>query len=183
MERENHTAAGQPQRFLPTDTQRRLESQKRMFARHLLTTNDPILAGKRTFPKENGKAIQAAEGWISDPIVEHECERLKRVDDDVSATKLPSKDEYAKFLWKNAKSAKTSDEKWKFAKLFAETKGFLEKPIDSTAEKQEIPVNKVMVVPSADSRKEWEDQISDQQDNLRKRAESMASDLGIEMDV
>ena len=60
--------------------------------------------------------------------------------------------------------------------------GFLEKPVDSTAEKQEMPVNKVMVVPSSDNRKDWEDQISDQQDNLRKRAESMASDLGIEMD-
>ena len=60
--------------------------------------------------------------------------------------------------------------------------GFLEKPVDSTAEKQEMPVNKVMVVPSSDNRKDWEDQISDQQDNLRKRAESMASDIGIEMD-
>ena len=60
--------------------------------------------------------------------------------------------------------------------------GFLEKPVDSTAEKQEMPVNKVMVVPSSDNRKDWEDQISDQQDNLRKRAERMASDIGIEMD-
>ena len=182
MARENHTAAGQPQRFLPTDTQRRLESQKRMFARELLSTNDPTLAAKRIFPKENAKAIHAAETWISDPVVEHECERLKRVDDDISTTKLPSKEEFAKFLWKSGKSAKNSDEKWKFSKLLAETMGFLEKPVDSTAEKQEMPVNKVMVVPSSDNRKDWEDQISDQQDNLRKRAERMASDIGIEMD-
>lgn len=173
---------GHGRRFLQTEPQKLQEAKKREFARQLLQCNDPTLAGKRIFPKENAKAIQAAETWISDPIVEHECERLKRKDEDISATKLPSKDEYAKFLWKSAKSAKTSDEKWKFAKLFAETKGFLEKPIDSTAEKQEIPVNKVMVVPSAGNRKDWEDEISDQQDNLRKRAESMASDIGIEMD-
>lgn len=161
--------------MFPALTEDKVKELKAKFAAALLRNPEQaFMAGQEVFGADTGKALYVAQNWIND--------------DDVLAAKtlllkshgarafLPTKEEYAREVWKTATDPKTpSDDKKYLLSLYGDIMGYKQ-----MAEKPGVNVNvmqqSVMVVKDHGSDDDWERAAQAQQAALT-RGKTTAADV------
>lgn len=155
--------------------QRNESEEKAAYAALLLKERDPFKAALQLFPDNTNRALWVANHWPIDAEVKAEQERLMGEDDGSSF--LPSKAELARDIWQRMQGTTlangvtippTPEEYAKLAKLYADVRGFIEKP------QTNVNVNnitqRVVEVPVFQSESEWENAAARQQRELLENA-------------
>jgi hypothetical protein len=143
---------------------------KSKFAFELLRANvtDSIGAFKialSIFPNDTGVALRVANEWVKDPIVIAEQQRL--ADELGELAFLPTKIDLSRAIWEKANKEYTCTEDFtKLMRLYAEVRGFIEKPT-TNIQNNLISNNKVMIVTDHGNDNEWETKLKEQQRVLR----------------
>jgi hypothetical protein len=139
---------------------------KRLFAAALL--REPVhvfAAAQQVFGSDAGRALYAASMWLNDPDVL--AEKTKLLKDKGARSFLPSKEDYARELWKLAMDSRTPiEDKRGFLSLFGDAMGYKE-----TLQKNMggVTVNnnsRVMIVRDFGDDDAWEAQAAAQQHKL-----------------
>lgn len=116
-------------------------------------------------PDDVATVAEMATTWPRDPFVKSEIARLKAEQQDEDS--LPTKSDLARRVWEmTAASDATIDEKIKAAKLYAEIRNFIEKPVQGNGQVATIP--SVMIVREHATDDDWEKAMAAQQDDLMK---------------
>lgn len=151
--------------------------EKAAYAALLLKERDPFKAALQLFPDNTNRALWVANHWPNDAEVKAEQSRLSEEEGD---SFLLSKREFLQDIEARMKGTTypngtvvptTAEEYAKLAKLYAETRGFIEKP--QTNVNVTTNVQRVVEVPVFQSESEWEAAAARQQrellDNARTR--------------
>ncbi len=155
--------------------QRNESEEKAAYAALLLKERDPFKAALQLFPDNTNRALWVANHWPIDAEVKAEQERLMGEDDGSSF--LPSKAELARDIWQRMQGTTlangvaippTPEEYAKLAKLYADVRGFIEKP--QTNVNVTTNVQRVVEVPVFQSESEWENAAARQQRELLENA-------------
>lgn len=155
--------------------QRNESEEKAAYAALLLKERDPFKAVLQLFPDNTNRALWVANHWPIDAEVKAEQERLMGEDDGSSF--LPSKAELARDIWQRMQGTTlangvtippTPEEYAKLAKLYADVRGFIEKP--QTNVNVTTNVQRVVEVPVFQSESEWENAAARQQRELLENA-------------
>lgn len=149
--------------------------EKAAYAALLLKERDPFKAALQLFPDNTNRALWVANHWPNDAEVKAEQERLIGVDD--GASFLPSKAELARDIWQRMQGTTlpsgvvippTPEEYAKLAKLYADVRGFIEKP--QTNVNVTTNVQRVVEVPVFQDESSWEAAAARQQRELLNNA-------------
>lgn len=138
------------------------DALKLRFAKAYARNPKDAYAAARTIEADYGKAQHMASNWPSDPIVLEYLAEQSEVDPD----KLPTKDEFAAELLKQARETNSSAVKLDYMKLFATVMGYVEKPREATTNVNVAVVNKVMRVPRSRTDDEARERIAANQARL-----------------
>jgi len=140
------------------------EECKTAFAVELLKNPaDAFKAALQVFPDDTGLALRAAHTWPKDPFVLAEQERI--TSEEGEGAFLPGKAELCRKIWERLqKDYVVTEDFVKIAKLYAEVRGFIEKP--NTNIVTNVVTNKVMVVKDLGTNDEWEMKAERQQREL-----------------
>lgn len=139
---------------------------KEKFARLLLKEpSDPFAIAIKVFPDDTKKALRIANEWPSDPEILAMQEKLTEEEGELAF--LPTKGQLAREVWNMMHDKYTDAATFaKLGKLYAEIRGFVEKPQTSVTTNVQQVANKVMVVRESVSDAEWERKLLDQQTRL-----------------
>ena len=126
--------------------------------------DEPFKAGLEVFGADTGRALYVAQNWINDAFVEQEKARLLQTKG--ARAFLPTKEEYAREVWKLAMAERTDPEtKRHLMSLYGDIMGYkqqAEKPgINVTVNQQ-----RVMVYKDHGSDEDWERKAAAHQYNL-----------------
>lgn len=138
---------------------------KRRFAELILKTpGDPFPSALAIFPDNIQRAMHAAMQWPNDPEVLNILSELKGDVGEMGF--LPTKADLGRLVWDmaNNKSIETED-RLKAAKLYAEIRGFVEKPAQGP--NVVVNQNRVMIVESHGNDDEWSAKLAQQQRTLK----------------
>jgi hypothetical protein len=116
-------------------------------------------------PTNFGIAAWIMHNWMGDPVVEREMLRLKAEDDSDGLNFLPGKAQAAKAIWDKAQSCNDPETFGKLMKLYAEYRGFIEKPGASSVVVN-VPQPRVMIVKDHGTDEEWAAKVAEQQARL-----------------
>ena len=141
-----------------------LKNNKRRFAELLVKNQDsPTMAALALFPDDEEMFAEAAANWIHDPEVIKAYEEAKQAnktnDDD-----LLTKSQLAREVEKRLQAAEKPTEYTQLARLYAELRGFIEKPQPSTNVNVAIP--KAIEIPVYGNSEDWEKTAQKQQRGL-----------------
>lgn len=133
----------------------------------LYTANggDSFAATLVLFPGETDTALLMSHMMPRDPLVQEALGALTTNEDDAL---LPTKNMFSRKIWQKLDTAENVDEYQKLAKLYAEVRGFIEKP--SNTQTVTVVVPKCIEIPKASSDEEWEKQAAKQQAALMKHS-------------
>lgn len=126
---------------------------------------DKFGAARRVFANDDeiGKAAEIAAKWPNDEFVIAELARLRELNDSEAA--LPSKADLARMAWDmGSNKAAEYEDRIKALKLYADIRGFIEKPDNTPKDIGALP--SVMVVREYASEADWEAKMQQQQDDL-----------------
>ncbi len=134
--------------------------------------DDAFKAGVDVFGADTGRALYAAQNWINDAFID--AEKIRLLKEKGARAFLPSKEEYAREVWKLANEARTPiEDKRHLMALFGDIMGY-----KTQAEKAGVNVNitqnKVMIVKDHGSDAEWERKAAAQQHRLTNGATDVA---------
>lgn len=139
---------------------------KTRFAEELLRNPDqPFLAAQAVFGTDTGKALYISSNWLNDPFVEDEKIRLVKAKGQRAF--LPTKEDYAREVWRLAMAERTPiEDKRYLLSLYGDVMGYKQR-----AEQPGIAVNvnnhnRVMIVKDHGSDADWELQAQRQQHRL-----------------
>ena len=145
---------------------------KKLFAESLMRhPKDPFKAALEVFPDNTQKALWAANYWPNDAEVISFKNRIKESSDEFSF--LPSKAELAHDIWMRMHGegyvagkviSIGADDYAKLAKLYADVRGFIEKP--QTTINTNVVAPKVIEVPVYNNADKWEKDAAKQQTDL-----------------
>ena len=113
------------------------------FAKYLLKLGDSFQAAREIYPNDLSLALRVSNEWPEDPVVLTAKEDLKGETND-GLDLLPTKTDMCASVWRKAHDENTSpDEYTKMMRLYAESRGFIEKPsaninIDNSTKKIDI---------------------------------------------
>jgi hypothetical protein len=148
------------------------ESQEKVaYAGLLLKERDPFKAALSLFPNNTNRALWVANHWPVDPEVKEAQAKLTAEGGEMGF--LPDKAELARDIWERMQGTKTADgrtisptadEYSKLAKLYADVRGFIEKPQNNQNVTVVIP--KAIEVPTHGTNEEWEQAAAKQQQDL-----------------
>lgn len=148
------------------------DEEKAAFAIGLLKQpNEPFKVALSIFPDNTNRALWVAHHWPNDPAVKAEQKRV--ADDDNAGDFLPSKGDLARAIWQKMEGSTNSEGRVivpimedyvKLAKLYAEVRGFIEKPGTGPAVNVIIP--RAIEVPTHGTNDEWEAAAERQQREL-----------------
>lgn len=79
---------------------------------------------------------------------------------------LPTKAEYAIKLWERMVGADTDDSYQKLAKLYADVRGFIDKPVDTNIQNVTVVTPRCIEMPTHGSDDDWERKAAEQQTAL-----------------
>lgn len=139
--------------------------QKAAFAVQLLKNpNDPFRAALVVVPNDTRFALHIATYWVNDPeVLSFKDDLLK---EDGEQAFLPDKAALLRAVWDRAHKPGVDDTDFaRLAKLYAEVRGFVEKPGVNINTHTNID-NRVMVVTNMGTVDEWETKLINQQRNL-----------------
>ena len=142
------------------------EELKAEFARLLLQTpDDPFKAALALFPENTNRALRVANEWPRDLAVVEARKEL--VEDEGEDAFLPGKAHLARSIWDRMHKETTDTENFaKLGKLYADVRGFIEKPQTNIQNNIQNTTNKVMVIRESSTSDEWETNLRKQQDRL-----------------
>lgn len=137
---------------------------KRAFAlAWLRQPDDAFKAACEIWPNDTQKALKASSFWVRDPEVIAERERL--LDEHGEEAFLPSKHDLAREIWKLTQDGLRED-RIKAMKLYAEVRGFIEKPQTNVNVDNSKTTHNVMLVAMPASIEEWQQKAVAQQKQL-----------------
>lgn len=153
-------------------TEENKESQeKATYAGLLLKERDPFKAALALFPNNTNRALWVANHWPNDPEVIEAKAALVQEGGNMSF--LPDKAELARDIWERMQGTTTADGRTipptpddyaKLAKLYADVRGFIEKPQNN--QNVTVVVPKAIEVPTHGSNEDWEQAAAKQQQDL-----------------
>ena len=156
-------------------TDERNESEeKAAYAALLLKERDPFKAALQLFPDNTNRALWVANHWPNDDEVKAEQTRLSNEEGD---SFLLSKREFLQDIEQRMRGTvypngavipPTPEEYAKLAKLYADVRGFIEKP--QTNVNVTTNVNRVVEMPVFANENEWEAEAARQQRELLENA-------------
>ena len=156
-------------------TDERNESEeKAAYAALLLKERDPFKAALQLFPDNTNRALWVANHWPNDDEVKAEQTRLSNEEGD---SFLLSKREFLQDIEQRMRGTvypngavipPTPEEYAKLAKLYADVRGFIEKP--QTNVNVTTNVNRVVEMPVFANESEWEAEAARQQRELLENA-------------
>lgn len=136
--------------------------EKAAFAALLIRyPKEPFKAALELWPLDVSLALRRSNEWPNDKAVLAELKRLRNEGDDMEM--LPGKSELAIEVWNKMQDC-SADDFAKLAKLYAELRGYIEKPSPST--NVNVFTQKCIEVPTLGSNQEWEDAVAKQQTEL-----------------
>jgi hypothetical protein len=137
--------------------------QKEKFAKALKELGDPFKAALSVcdgMPTQH--ALKMSVDWPHDAEVKAFIKALK--DKEESIDNLPSKKDLAEAIWHKMEKCPFPDDYAKLAKLYAEVRGFIEKPDNKPV--VNINQNRVMVVKDLGDEEDWQVKAERQQREL-----------------
>lgn len=139
---------------------------KEKFSRLLLKEpSDPFAVALKVFPDDTKRALWVANNWPSDPEVLSLQE--KATEDEGELAFLPTKGQLCRDVWEKMQDKFTDPDTYvKLGKLYAEVRGFIEKPQMAVTTNVQNVTNKVMIVRESGSDAEWERKLLEQQTRL-----------------
>lgn len=153
--------------------------EKAEYAALLLKERDPFKAALALFPENTNRALWIANHWPKDDVVKAEQTRINAEIGEMGF--LPGKGDLARDIWQRMQGTTlpngvtvppTPEEYAKLAKLYADVRGFIEKPQTNVSVNNNI-TQRVVEMPVFASEGEWEAQAAKQQrellDNARTR--------------
>jgi len=149
--------------------------EKAAYAALLLKERDPFKAALALFPNNTNRALWVANHWPNDAEVKAEQARLTEEAGDMAF--LPGKADLARDIWQRMQGTTlpngvtippTPEEYAKLAKLYADVRGFIEKP--QTNVNVTTNVNRVVEMPVFANESEWEAEAARQQRELLENA-------------
>lgn len=149
---------------------------KQAYARYIYgkpaTPEARFHAARQLYPSQEtvGFALTVASDWPDDPIVIAELDRLASEDEQ----DLPNKAKLARDIYNLADDgSKSVDDRLKAYKLYAEVRGFIEKPAPiGNVNNNYVDNRKVMLIPPSPPIDEWEQGAVNQQAKLVSDASS-----------
>lgn len=139
--------------------------EKAAYAALLLKERDTFKAALSLFPNNTNRALWVANHWPNDAEVKAEQKRLTDEGGDMAF--LPGKGDLARDIWQRMQGT-TPEEYAKLAKLYADVRGFIEKP--QTNVNVTTNVNRVVEMPVFANESEWEAEAARQQRELLENA-------------
>lgn len=148
--------------------------EKAAYAALLLKERDPFKAALQLFPDNTNRALWVANHWPNDVEVRAEQNIINKENPDSA---LLSKREFLQDIEQRMKGLPlaggvsvppTTEEYAKLAKLYADIRGFIEKPQTNLNVVNNIP--RVVEMPVFSSESEWENAAARQQRKLLKNA-------------
>lgn len=138
---------------------------KKHFAKMLLKSpGDPFAVALQLFPEDTKKALKVAVQWPADPIVLDFKEELTQDGEELDF--LPTKADLARCIWDTMQRERiTADDFAKLGKLYAEVRGFIEKPQTNVQINNNMD-HKVIVVKDLGTNDDWEKKAASQQQKL-----------------
>lgn len=132
-----------------------IEKVKRAFAAALLKTPmDPVRAAASVEPRSAYVNFILAN-WQFDPDVQEYMRQLR--EDKGAEAAIPSKEEFAAQLYKDANECRDKSTKLDYMKLFAEVMGFKVKPAETIINNNNTVDNRrVVMMPPPPSIDDWE---------------------------
>ena len=109
--------------------------------------SNALKACMQLWPREPQKALRMSAKLMNNDMVK---EQIKEAETNALST-LPSKAQYAMKLWQKMEDANSDDAYHKLSKLYAEVRGFIEKPIDSQAANVVVIAPRCIEIPPAPS--------------------------------
>lgn len=142
------------------------EELKAEFAKLLLKTpNDPFKAALLLFPDNTSRALRVANEWPADPEVM--AAQAELLEEDGELAYLPTKADFARKIWDKMDEERLAPEDFaKLGKLYADVRGFIEKPQTNINTNVNNVTNRVMVVRESQSDADWEAKLRKQQEDL-----------------
>lgn len=151
---------------------------KTLFAEALLRSPDkPLKAGQDVFGANMGRALYAAQCWVSDPeLLAIQTALLEEAGGERAF--LPSKEVVARSLWEKAHDNRTSVEEYtRLMELYCKLMSFLERPAAAApGGGTTINARNVLVVPIAASEDAWEAGAMAQQQALARLGDDTVVD-------
>lgn len=143
---------------------------KTVYALKLLEVSDPFVAALALFPDNTEKALFIASQWAGLPEIKEIQSGILSKDEFAG---VPTRSGLAKDIWDKMQGSNvggmlikpTIDEYVKLAKLYAEVRGYIEKP-STTINNNNVIAPRVIEVPIAENLDEWEIAASKQQSEL-----------------
>lgn len=137
---------------------------KDAFANALLRTADPWKAACIVFGNDTARALECSQSWPSDLyVLSRQAELLDTMGEDAF---LPTKAMTLRRIWETAESSTDRKDKIAAFKLYAEVRGYIEKPGDKININNHITSNRVMIVKDHGSNEDWENTAANQQMKL-----------------
>lgn len=139
---------------------------KAKFARLLLKEpGDPFAVALKVFPNDTKHALWVANNWPADPEVTDLQEKAE--EDEGELAFLPTKGQLCRGIWDKMNDKYTDADTYaKLSKVYAEVRGFIEKPQVAVTTNVQNVTNKVMIVRETGSDIEWERKLALQQASL-----------------
>lgn len=145
------------------------DDKKREFALRLLEARgDAHAAALRCEPYDVPTRLYLLTECPGDPLVRAEMDRI--VAEQGQAAFLPDKDELAAAIFERARKAKSDDDAFKGFKLYADVRGYIEKPGTTIDNRTLVDNRSVVVVKDFGSDDEWEAKLKAQQTRLIEQA-------------
>lgn len=126
--------------------------------------NDYFAAALELYPGDTSKALLIMRDWPTDPIVIDA--KFAKLEDVGELAMLPDKAMLARKVWDLLDRTEMEPEEFvKVAKLYAEIRGYIEKPGLTVNNNTQVN-NRVMVIKDLGTDAEWESTAAAQQRNL-----------------
>ena len=162
-----------PARVVETDEE--ILAKKERFAELMLRENEPFKVALILYPDDTGRALEVAHTWPRDAQVIELQKSLTSAEDEI--TFLPTKSDAARLAWNMARDeARFTEDRLKALKLYAEIRGFIEKPqvsVQNNVQNNSIQ-HHVMVVRDHGSDEEWSEKLRNQQKRLKAEVQAEA---------
>ncbi len=141
------------------------EQLKAEYAKLLLKITDPFKAALQLFPDNTSRALRVANEWPTDPEVV--AAQAAFLDEDGELSFLPTKADLARNIWDRMQNERICpDDYAKLGKLYADVRGFIEKPQSNVNVNNNVTNNRVMVVRENGTDEDWAAKLRKQQEKL-----------------
>lgn len=140
-----------------------LSAKKAQFAELLLRNPQAFEVALVLYPNDTSKALRVATEWPNDPQVKTLQQSLLDGEEDF----LPTKRDAAMLAFAIAKDeSKFAEDRLKALRLYAEIRGFIEKPQIAVNNNNVTQVNKVLILKDHGTNEQWESTLRSQQKKL-----------------